>query len=75
MFKVIMTFTNGGTHTEEHGEDTLVGALQRLTFGPAARMGLLTEVKAVDMLDCIAFRSQWNGKEMKVMYPPNLVRA
>lgn len=75
MFKVIMTFTNGDTHTEEHGEDTLIGALQRLTFGPAARCGLLTEVKVVDTLDCTNFQSHWDGKEMRVTYPPNLVRA
>ena len=75
MFKVIVTFTNGDSHTEEHGEDTLIGALQRLTFGPAARCGLLTEVKVVDTLDCTNFRSLWDGKEMRVTYPPNLVRA
>lgn len=75
MFKVIMTFTNGDSHTEVHDEDTLFGALQRLTFGPAARGGLLTEVKVVDILDCTNFRSHWDGKEMRVTYPPNLVRA
>ena len=75
MYKVIVTFTNGDSHTEEHDKDTFIGALQRLTFGPAARGGLITEVKMVDMLDCINFHSRWNGKEMKVTYPPNLVRA
>ena len=72
MFKVIMQFTNGDSHTETHGEDTRIGALQRLTFGPAARMGLLTEVKVVDTLDCTNFVSQWDGSKMKVTFPPNL---
>ena len=72
MFKVIMQFSNGDSHTETHGVDTLTGALQRLTFGPAARMGLLTEVKVVDILDCTAFLSQWEGGKMKVTFPPHL---
>ena len=72
MFKVIMQFTSGDSHTEEHGEDTLVSALQRLTFGPAARMGMLTEVRVVDMFDCVNFESHWDGGKMKITFPPHL---
>ena len=73
MFKVIITFTNGDSHTEEHGGDTLISALQRLTFGPAARMGIISKVKVVDYLDCVSFESRWTGSEMRVTFPPNLV--
>jgi hypothetical protein len=72
MFKVIMTFSNGDTHTEEHGEDTVGGALQRLTCGPAARMGIITEVQVVDMLDCTNFKAHWNGQQMQVTFPTQL---
>jgi hypothetical protein len=30
-------------------------AVQRLTQGPAAQLGLIEEVKVVDMLDCTNF--------------------
>ena len=29
MFKVIITFSNGDSHTEEHTESSVIGALQR----------------------------------------------
>ena len=75
MFKVIMTFVNGDTHTEEHAlEEALWSALQRLAFGPAARMGIIADIKVVDMLDCITFHCKWNGKEMKVTYPPRVLK-
>jgi len=72
MFKIIMEFVSGGIHTETHGEDTLIEALQRLTLGPAARCGVIAEVKVVDALDCVNFRSHWDGTKMKVTFPPNL---
>ena len=69
MFKVIITFSNGDSHTEEHTGSSVVGALQRLTHGPAARMGLITEVLTVDTLDCTNFHSKWDGSRMKILFP------
>ena len=48
-----------GRMTEVHDETTLAAAIQRLTQGPAAKMGLIEEVKVVDMLDCTNF--EWAG--------------
>ena len=69
MFKAIITFSNGDNHTEEHSTDSVVRALQRLTYGPAARMGLITEVLVVDTLDCTNFHSKWDGSSMKILFP------
>tara|TARA_R100001377_G_scaffold84800_1_gene69192 strand:+ start:483 stop:707 length:225 start_codon:yes stop_codon:yes gene_type:complete len=44
-----------GTATEEHDETTLIDAITRLTSGPVAQMGMIKEVKVVDMLDCTNF--------------------
>ena len=42
----------GGRMTETHDETTLMDAVQRLTQGPAAQLGLIEEVKVVDVMDC-----------------------
>ena len=44
-----------GRMTETHDETTLADALIRLTRGPAAQLGLIEEVKVVDMMDCTNF--------------------
>jgi tRNA G37 N-methylase TrmD len=44
-----------GRMTETHDEASLMDAVQRLTQGPAAQLGLIEEVKVVDMLDCTNF--------------------
>ena len=51
-FKIHITFSSGDTHIEEHTEETLVSAVNRLLRGPAAICGLISEVKVVDMMDC-----------------------
>ena len=45
----------GGRMTETHDETTLMDAVERLTQGPAAQMGLIEEVTVVDMMDCTNF--------------------
>jgi len=51
-FKIHITFSNGGTHIEDHTEETLVSAVNRLLRGPAAISGIISEVKVVDIMDC-----------------------
>jgi len=55
----------GGTTTEEHDESTLVDAITRLTSGPAARMGMIKEVKVVDMVD----QTNFLWKDGRLKYP------
>ena len=70
MFKVYITFANNaGSHVEDHNEDTIVSALQRLTSGPAAIMGMIEEVRVVDMDDCTNFLARKQGGGMNVLYP------
>jgi len=64
-YKIHITFNEGSTHVEEHTIETLTGALERLTKGPAARMGMIKELKVVDMLDCVAM--EW--KNGRLIYP------
>ena len=61
-FDVWITFPDGSIHKEEHTENTLLSALQRLTRGPAAVAGWIEEVKVVDMLDCTNFL--WRNGEL-----------
>ena len=46
---------DAGRMTETHDETTLMDAVQRLTQGPAAQLGLIEEVKVVDVMDCTNF--------------------
>ena len=41
--------------------------ITRLISGPAAQMGMIKEVKIVDMMDCIVFLARDN----KIVFPPN----
>lgn len=70
MFKVHITFAdNTGSHVEEHDADTIVSALQRLTRGPAAMMGIIEEVKVVDADDFINFLARKEGGQMNILFP------
>jgi hypothetical protein len=48
----------GGRMTETHDETTLMDAVQRLTQGPAAKLGLIEEVLVVDAMDYTNFHWQ-----------------
>ena len=65
LFTIHIKFSNDDTYSESHDEDTVTGAVQRLTRGPAAMGGLVKEVKVVDMLDCTNFL--WRGG--KLIFP------
>ena len=55
-FTTHITFTSGDTHREEPiTADKLSSTITRLLRGPAAQMGMIKEVKIVDMTDCIVF--------------------
>jgi len=74
-FKVHVKFDNdGGDMIENHTADTLVSALQRLVLGPAAKMGIVQEVRCVDSGDCTNFLARKVDGKVKVLYPPHLVR-
>jgi len=60
-YKVHITFSNGLTMVEDHQDDTIGSALDRLTKGPAARGGMIKEVKCVDQWDMTNFLVQ-DGK-------------
>ena len=65
LFTIHIKFISGDTHIEQHTEDSVVEAVQRLTLGPAAQMGMIDEVKVVDMLDCTNLLWQ----EGKLIFP------
>jgi len=70
MFNIHITFANnGGSHIEEHSEDTVVSALQRLVRGPAAMMGIIEEVRVVDMDDCTNFLARKQDGQMHILFP------
>jgi len=64
-FKIHITFSSGSTHVEDHTEETLISAIQRLVRGPAAVSGIITEVKVVDSMDCTNFLA----RDGKIIFP------
>ena len=64
-FRIWITFETGDSHldTDWCGQEQLLSSLQRLLHGPAARMGIITEIKVVDTMDCIVFLVQ-NGEQV-----------
>ena len=65
-FDIHIKFTSGDSTVEANKNITHVhSAIQRLHTGPAAAMGMIAEVKVVDIQDCTVFLSQ-NGK---VIFP------
>jgi len=65
-FTTHITFTSGDTHKEDTNAGQIMSTIQRLVTGPAARMGMIKEVKIVDMSDCIVFLAKNN----KIVFPP-----
>ena len=66
-FRIWISFETGDTHldTDWCGQEQLLSSLQRLLHGPAARMGIITEIKVVDTMDCIVFLARNN----KIVFP------
>ena len=75
-YKIYVTFTAGaGRLVEEHTDDTLISALQRLTLGPAAVSGIIDEVRVIDSDGYCVFLADKDNSEraLHVSYPPSLV--
>ena len=65
-FTTHITFTSGDTHREDPiTADKLGSTITRLVRGPAARLGMIKEVKIVDGWDCIVFLARDN----KIVFP------
>jgi len=65
-FTTHITFTSdGGTHTETTPAAEVASTIRRLVAGPAARMGMIKEVKIVDANDAIVFLACDN----KILFP------
>ena len=56
-FTTHITFASGDTHTEDTLESEVLSTITRLVRGPAARLGMIDEVRIVDMSDCIVFHA------------------
>lgn len=61
LFTTHITFSSGDTHKETTREDQLASTITRLVHGPAARLGLINEVKIVDSMDCVVFLARDNN--------------
>ena len=67
-FTTHITFASGDSHKEDTPGVKLGSTITRLMTGPAAQMGMIKEVKIVDMSDRIVFLA----KDNKVLFPrPN----
>ena len=61
-YNVHIKFTSGDRHIEPNKNwRQVMSAISRLHNGPAAKLGLIQEVRIVDMMDCVIFLSE-NGK-------------
>ena len=66
-YHTYITFTSGDTNKEHTTEEKLGSTITRLLRGPAAKMGIIKEVKIVEVAsDCIVFLARDN----KVVFPP-----
>ena len=59
-FRVYITFNTGDQHldTDWCDQDTLMSSLRRLLHGPVSQMGIITEIRVIDMSDSIVFLVQ-----------------
>ena len=65
-FHTYVTFRSGDTNLEHTTDAKLESTITRLLRGPAARMGIIKEVKIVEVAtDCIVFLARDN----KVVFP------
>jgi len=66
-FRVWITFDNHHRilDTDWADVETITESLRRLIHGPAARMGIISEIRVIDTMDCIVFLM----KEGKQVFP------
>ena len=64
-FRIWITFETGDSHldTDWCTQEALLSSLRRLLHGPAAKMGIIAEIKVVDTMDCIVFLVR-NGEQV-----------
>ena len=64
-FRIWITFENGHRHldTDWEHQTVILDSLRRLVHGPVAAMGIIKEIKVVDMSDCIVYLIQ-NGTQV-----------
>tara|TARA_R100000734_G_C3292337_1_gene84002 strand:- start:183 stop:401 length:219 start_codon:yes stop_codon:yes gene_type:complete len=64
-FRIWITFETGDSHldTDWCTQEQLLSSLRRLLHGPAAKMGIIAEIKVVDTMDCIVYLVQ-NGEQV-----------
>lgn len=64
-FRIWITFDNGQRHldTDWEHQTVILDSLARLLNGPAAAMGMIKEIKVVDMSDCTVYLVQ-NGQQV-----------
>jgi hypothetical protein len=64
-FRIWITFSNGSQtlDTDWSPIETIESSLRRLFHGPISKMNVLSEVRVVDMSDCIVFLVQ-DGKQV-----------
>ena len=65
-YHTYVTFRSGDTNKEHTTEANLTSTIGRLLTGPAAKMGIIKEVKIVEVAtDCIVFLARDN----RVVFP------
>ena len=60
-FRIWIKFSGsdeGHLDTDWCEQEQLFSSLQRLLHGPAAKMGIIAEIKVIDTMDCIVFLVQ-----------------
>ena len=64
-FRIWIKFETGDSHldTDWCTQEELLSSLRRLLHGPAAKMGIIAEIKVIDTMDCIVFLVQ-NGEQV-----------
>ena len=70
-YTTYVTFEDGSGTDEETSQEALGSTIKRLTLGPAARLGIIKEIKIVDIYDCIVFHAeQKEGKNLpEIVFP------
>ena len=60
-FRIWIKFTGSNeSHldTDWCEQEQLLSSLQRLLHGPAAKMGIIAEIKVIDTMDCVVYLVQ-----------------
>ena len=61
MFRIWLKVTGSNARhlaTDWCEQEQMLSSLQRLLHGPAAKMGIIAEIKVIDTMDCVVFLVQ-----------------